>query len=119
MAFKVVCEGECTIVPTTGFVPPNASIDLHVDAILGGGGATVHSRTVTAVELEAGDAGLDELFGQLEIARARQAKLYGRAEVLVNATAAATEIDPVEFSHVRASPAALPVVRQTSLPIKP
>ena len=119
MAFKVVCEGECTFVPTTGFVPPNASIDLHVDAILGGGGATVHSRTVTAVELEAGDAGLDELFGQLEIARARQAKWYGRAEVLVSATAAATEVDLGEFSRVPAPPASLPLERQETLPIKP
>ena len=119
MAFQVVvCEGECTFVPTTGFVPPNASVDLHVDAILGGGRAIVHSRRMTVQELEAGDANLDELFGQLEIARARQAKWYGRAEVLVNATAAATEVDLGEF-HVPAPPASLPLERQETLPIKP
>ena len=116
MAFQVVvCEGECTFVPTTGFVPPNASVDLHVDAILGGGRAIVHSRRMTVQEL---DANLDELFGQLEIARARQAKWYGRAEVLVSATAAATEVDLGEF-HVPAPPASLPLERQETLPIKP
>ena len=117
MAFQVVvCEGECTFVPTTGFVPPNASVDLHVDAILGGGRAIVHSRRMTVQEL---DANLDELFGQLEIARARQAKWYGRAEVLVSATAAATEVDLGEFSRVPAPPASLPLERQETLPIKP
>ena len=124
MAFQVVvCEGECTFVPTTGFVPPNASVDLHVDAILGGGRAIVHSRRMTVQEL---DANLDELFGQLEIARARQAKWYGRAEVLVSATAAATEVDLGEFSHdlgefchVPAPPASPPLERQETLPIKP
>ena len=97
MAFQVVvCEGECTFVPTTGFVPPNASVDLHVDAILGGGRAIV------------------------------QANWYGRAEVLVSATAAATEVDLGEFSHdlgefsrVPAPPASPPLERQETLPIKP
>ena len=122
MAFTVeVFEGVCVFTPTTGFVPPNASLDLHVDAIAGDGRAIIHSRTVTTKEREeAGDDGFDELFGMRELARARQAGEYGRVEVQV---ASVAPIDIAEPSNAPAAPAASPphpVAREAStMPIKP
>ena len=116
MAFSVtVIEGGCTFAPTTGIVPPAASLELHVDALLGGGRAVMLSRRVNAEAVGGSDDAFEELFSMLSLARLGE---YGRVEMDI--AKAATPIDVTEAdqqSSVALAPT--PVARQPSLPIQP